>query len=809
MSEIPPIAISVYLQTAELTAGVTEAKAQLESLGGTAKATEGEMKGMGEGIKGLGEAFKAFLALEAVRFLMETGKAAIENQRSMAEMARTMHAATGANKEQVEAAEKGIAALGEMSATMDDKLRPAFGVLYRSTHDTTKALQLQKVALDVAAGTGRDVESVTKAMARAYEGNTGALSKLVPSVKNAKDPLLALSQQFAGAAKSAADQDPYKRMQFTFDKLKESIGGALMPLFQALSKAFASMRPFIEKTAQVLGKVLDAVMPLVNAILDSLMPAFNAIMDVVLILVNAVMPPLMGVFKAITPIFTFIGDLVKNIFVPYWSKLAEVLGVILTPVIKGVQGMFDALMKTLSPLWNNILKPMIQGIMGFLGLKMPSGGGGVGDKATELALAQASNIGSYSGGDSVVAPKTGTSASATAAKKLASQLAQAKKDLKDAKANVREAQQQYAEQVDSAFADYHSAVSKITKERDDALAKAEADHNTKLLAIQKDYANKLQSIVQESMDGLRNAFKSAATIDVGSIFAASISSGTLASTVTSQMKDGIQTAVSFWGSPSATGGVSGLLKSMTDKLNASKALTDNAAKLSGAGFSQTFIEQIVSQGGEVGNKMAQEILASTPETQKALQEVFTESQNVANHGMDTLAKAIYDKSGLATEGLKDLYANTQAELVTAMADETAAYAQQQADIKATFDQGMIDLNNSLKTALNDAALALNQSLDDIEATLNEKLAAMKGKLSSLSSSIGATRNLIAGSYAVATPQTQMSFEDAKLAARYITNNYNLSTTVNTSDSPSQYTDAVMSAIKYGIPATALASGYGA
>jgi hypothetical protein len=144
-----------------------------------------------------------------------------------------------------------------------------------------------------------------------------------------------------------------------------------------------------------------------------------------------------------------------------------------------------------------------------------------------------------------------------------------------------------------------------------------------------------------------------------------------------------------------------------------------------------------------------------------------------------------------------------------MADETAAYAQQQADIKATFDQGMIDLNNSLKTALNDAALALNQSLDDIEATLNEKLAAMKGKLSSLSSSIGATRNLIAGSYAVATPQTQMSFEDAKLAARYITNNYNLSTTVNTSDSPSQYTDAVMSAIKYGIPATALASGYGA
>ena len=116
------------------------------------------------------------------------------------------------------------------------------------------------------------------------------------------------------------------------------------------------------------------------------------------------------------------------------------------------------------------------------------------------------------------------------------------------------------------------------------LAQLQKEYGIKIAAIQKEYTDRLVAVIQSSKDLLRNAFQQATQIDVGSMFAASISSAnTLGNAVMKQVKDGLVTVVSWWGSASSGGGVSGLLKSLEDKLAASKALSNNAAKLAGAG----------------------------------------------------------------------------------------------------------------------------------------------------------------------------------------------------------------------------------
>ena len=793
MAEIPPIAISIFVEMGQFNAGITEAKAKMESLGATAKVTEGEMKGFGASLELVSGAVKGFIALEAVRFLVESGKAAIENNKSMVEMARTMETATGANKAQVAQAEKGIKSLSEMSAVLQKDLRPSFDIFYRSTKDTTTALAMQKIALDVSASTGKDLEAVTKAMSRAYEGNTGALAKLVPSVKNAKDPIKALETSFKGAAKAAADADPYKRMQQTFDEIKESLGSALMPIFQSFAKILKDLSPIIEKVAQFISKIVSAVMPAVDAISSALLPVLDALMGILIPIIEAGLTPMtQAITKMLVPALEFISGLLNKTVVPAFQWLADLFDKVLGKAIKNIEIGFKHLGDFLAPFYNSILKPLLDGFAKFTGIDLTKlGSVGKDIKSPELDL---SGAGPYTN------PNAPTKADPNA-----SRIESFKSWVKAEKVKVAEFHKAWQEKTDAANLAFTEGQKAAQKDRDDALAKLESDHATKMLSIQSDYAQKLQDIVQQSMDRLRNAFQSSTAIDVGAMFAASVSSSDLASVVSTQMKDGIQTAVSFWGSPAAGTGVEGLLKTMTDKLNAAQKLADNAGKLSGAGFSQTFIEQVVAQGGDIGNKMAEQILASTPETQKSLQDVFTKSESVSNSAMDKLSQSIYDKSGLATSGLQKLYEKTQGDLVMALADETDKFTKQQADIKAKYDDQMIALNKTLSDALDAADKALKKQLDSAEAALASKVSSMKGLIGGLSTNIG---SLTVGGSKVSTAPvgTGVVFGGGSGYGVQVNNTYNLETAISTNADPQAYQAGLINQLNYGLPVGVVSGG---
>jgi hypothetical protein len=196
-------------------------------------------------------AAKAFLGLAtavgtaAFAIGVSAVKAAIEDEKAQVSLAQTLRNTTKATDQQIAATENYIDATARATGVADDQLRPSLDRLVRSTQDVTKAQKLQQLALDIAAGTGKDLAAVTEALGKAYDGNLGALKRIgVPLDENivkTKDfdaAVIALSETFAGQAAAAAETfaGRMQRVQIAVDEAKEQIGFALLPFMEKLAK---------------------------------------------------------------------------------------------------------------------------------------------------------------------------------------------------------------------------------------------------------------------------------------------------------------------------------------------------------------------------------------------------------------------------------------------------------------------------------------------------------------------------------------------------------------------------------------------
>lgn len=132
-------------------------------------------------------AVPAAAALGAVVAVIgDSVKAAIEDEAAQASLARQLKSSIGASKEQIKEVENYITKTSMASAVTDDKLRPALAGLLRNTNNLSRAQELANIALDVAAATGKDYETVALALGKAETGNYNALKKLgIPLGENA------------------------------------------------------------------------------------------------------------------------------------------------------------------------------------------------------------------------------------------------------------------------------------------------------------------------------------------------------------------------------------------------------------------------------------------------------------------------------------------------------------------------------------------------------------------------------------------------------------------------------------------------
>lgn len=207
--------------------GIKAAKKAFGGLSSSLKSTVGAL-GLSLGIAGL------------TRQLMDASKAAVEDTKSQALLANQLMNSVGATNDQIAAVEASISAMELQASVADDVIRPAFAQLARATGDVGKATDLTRLALDVSAGTGRDLSSVSIALSRAYAGNTASLSRLGIKAKDGVNIFDQLKQEFDGAAEAAANNDPYQQLNTIFGRVQEEIGMALLPELNNLAAYFRS-----------------------------------------------------------------------------------------------------------------------------------------------------------------------------------------------------------------------------------------------------------------------------------------------------------------------------------------------------------------------------------------------------------------------------------------------------------------------------------------------------------------------------------------------------------------------------------------
>jgi hypothetical protein len=249
---------------------------------------------------------------------------------------------------------------------------------------------------------------------------------------------------------------------------------------------------------------------------------------------------------------------------------------------------------------------------------------------------------------------------------------------------------------------FNETMTELNAKKAEDLLKAEKDNLLKIAEITAQGNEKLQSIVEQSVNRLRDAYKKGTEFSVTDLFKGLSEAGTAS--------------------------VGDLLTKMKDKLAASKELAKNAALLQAKGFSQTFIEEVVSAGPEVGNKLAQSIMNANPETIKELQATYADIEATTDTGLDALAKAMNAGGTLATAELNKAYAQAQIDLQKSLTKQAAEYTQQQAEINKTFNQAMSEAEKTRNTAIASAMSDLSEALAEENKQFNNAVAEVNSEL---------------------------------------------------------------------------------
>lgn len=233
-------------------AGVKKAIAQFKDLEGAgAKSAFALKKAMVPAIAVLG-GLTAGLGLATA--------AAVEDQKAQDLLAQQLRTSAMATDDVIASNEEFISGMSRAFAVADDQLRPAMANLVRSTGSVETAQSLMNTALDIAAATGKDLETVTLALGKAANGQTAALVKLDPSLKGVIDSssslddiTQALAVSFGGAATVAAESfdGRMRGMKIALDETKESIGMALLPVLEALLTALKPVADFAQENTRV------------------------------------------------------------------------------------------------------------------------------------------------------------------------------------------------------------------------------------------------------------------------------------------------------------------------------------------------------------------------------------------------------------------------------------------------------------------------------------------------------------------------------------------------------------------------------
>lgn len=321
--------------------------ADVDNLKKNLDAGSNEVQGFGGKIEKFGKMAGAAFAAAGVAAAAYAGKlaidgvkAAIEDEAAQVRLANALKNTVGATKEQIAASEEWILKTSLATGKADDELRPALERLTRSTKDIAEAQKLTNLALDIAADKNISVETAANALAKANDGQVGALKKLGITLGDNASNLVEYNKVQKSLEKAqleanfALEQYGPKSKEYikASEKVAEVSGKANdiamqgIDVFGELSKEFAGASSqaadtfagkmarlkvaFDEGKETVGGYILTAITPMIETIVNQVIPAISGFAD--------------GISTTLGPVFTAFFETVKAIAIPIFEGLKSI-----------------------------------------------------------------------------------------------------------------------------------------------------------------------------------------------------------------------------------------------------------------------------------------------------------------------------------------------------------------------------------------------------------------------------------------------------------------------------------------------------
>jgi hypothetical protein len=777
--EIPPLNIHVNVDTSGVTAGVQQTTDKLKGLTSTVEGSTGKFGGLKTVMLGTFAAGAIQKGIqEMTGFLKESVKAAEEAQTSTVALATAMNNAkinTEANRQVVEKSTEAMANLGFTG----NSTREALTKMVTATGDMTQAQKLMGVAADYARLKHMDLASAATVLTR---GTTGAarafreygitLDTTIPKNQAITKAFAQLNEKIGGQAAAYAQTYAGKMaiLGAKSEELKEKVGSLLLPVLTKLSTWFLSSLDWLSKHKVAMEAIATLVVTVVTVAVANLTKKLYE-QAAAWIAANIEIIAIVAALGLVAAGFAYVwnhSETFRKVVTSGIKIVIEAIGYLIGAIGKIVEAMSHL------PVVGKHFKGLADGIngaaqsVGDFAQKLD----GLSSKKIDIKFPSIADMLAKAGGKAgedpniaaagTVATTAAQKAAAAAqkvadanAKKLQAQYdkmktletdyAKALQDRQDkmdtaksdwqqkqldaqtkfdqAKADIEQA---YQDKVDAATAAHDQAVEAIEQNHADAITAIKQAAADKATQIEQAAAQKRAGIIQQSIDAMTGAWANATKLDLGSIF-------------------------------KTDGTAGGLVKGMKEQLAAILKLQKDAGDLAAQGYSESFINQVISQGPAVGDQMAQAVLNATPETAQQIKDLYAQINTVSDSGLTALATQMSDGTHFATAAMAREYAQVgielqkslaenQAQLATDLALEDKKYTDALNKAQEAFDKAqkaaadsrdlaLKKAQDTLTNALKTAAEAYDSQIAAIAKSMDDKLSALQAKISATAAAI--------------------------------------------------------------------------
>ena len=701
--DIPPLNVEILVQLSNLTAAVQEATAGLNKIGDTAKDQESKFSSLKTTMLGV---FAGNVMTEGLSLLTQGLHSAIQavqdTQVATESLSTSMNNAkvnTAANRTEIQATTEKMSALGFSTAESEN----AYNKLITATGSVTESTNLMSMAADLARYKHEDLATAAGTLEKATMGNAKAFKEFGITL----DTTLPKNQAIAKAMDELNDKIGGQAIGYTqtfsgemevlkakFDDVAVKVGAVVMPILTKLMEFITGVIiPGIEFLYNnTIGAWIKALVDLWNTH-EGLR---KAVVDVITVIIDALGYLVGAIAKVVDAAshLPIIGKMFKGI----GSGIDEAAAKI---------GDFSKSLDSLANKQININGASLADQLGTAGTTGAGGDAGVtgglgatgnvskAATATEKALtARNAKIKTYND-QAVTLEDQMNQALADRQTKMDAAAATRDQAVTDAQAKFSQdsadIQSKYQDAMQTAQDNYNTTVENLQTTHEQNLIDIQQTYADKATALQQTAATDQAKIIQDSINVMTNAFASATQINLGTLFTAS------------------------------DGTANDLAVKMQAQLDSINQLQNDAGQLAAAGYNQSFINQVVSQGPAQGDALAQSVLQATPATQDSIKTLYSKIEDTSQNGLNDLAAQMNDGTNFATQALAQQYAQVGVTLTTQLAANSAAMQDAITKENDSFNNAMDTAQDALNKATQAATDARDLALQKANQTLSDSL----------------------------------------------------------------------------------------